>query len=68
MMSMKLLGRKDPQGYYVIPAKRKALEYLKTTEAVIIEEAGNLVFFKTKSRSLAKKIASKLQEQGLLAI
>ncbi|RLE80120.1 MAG: hypothetical protein DRJ36_02575 [Thermoprotei archaeon] len=63
---MELLWRRDPQGYYVIPAKRDALKVLKISKDIIVEEAGTLVFIKTRSRRLAKRIVLRLEKLGLL--
>ncbi len=62
-----LLSRRDPMGYYVLLAKREALELLKDM-GVEVEEAGELVVVKTRSRSLARKTAKILAEKKLLVL
>ncbi len=59
------LGKRDPQGYFVILAKKDSKEILP--KEAIVEEEGELVIIRVKSRSIAKKIFKKLKEKGLLA-
>ncbi|RLE88731.1 MAG: hypothetical protein DRJ96_03205 [Thermoprotei archaeon] len=60
-MSVEELKRRDPEGYYVVTVKRGELSRLgRLVQGVRIEEAGELVIIRTKSRSLAKLILRKL--------
>jgi len=60
-MSMEELRRRDPEGYYVIMVERGELSRLgRLVRCVRIEEAGELVIIRTKSRSLAKLMLRKL--------
>ncbi|RLF05892.1 MAG: hypothetical protein DRK00_03235 [Thermoprotei archaeon] len=60
-MSVEELRRRDPEGYYVITVKRGELDRLgEIIERVKVEEAGELVFIRTRSRSIAKLILRKL--------
>jgi len=65
---MSELGKRDPQGYYVIPADKKAIEYVKNLPNVLIEDIGEVLLIKTKSRSTAMKILRKLKHKGYLRI
>lgn len=60
-----MLGKRDPQGYFVIVAKRDALNLLP--KGVLTEEVGDEVIIRVKSRSLALKLLKKLKKEGLLA-
>ncbi len=64
-----LFRRKDPWGYYVIPAKRDALSELPSDllKALNIEDAGDVILLRTRSRALARKIALILLRKSLLA-
>ena len=64
-----LLRRRDPWGYYVIPAKRDALKKLPSNllETLNIEDAGDVILLRTRSRALARKIAGILSRKRLLA-
>ena len=59
-----MLGKRDPQGYFVIVAKKEALDLLPKEASV--EEAGDSIIIKIKSRSLAQKLLKRLQKEGLL--
>lgn len=63
-----ILSRKDPYGYYVIPADRKAVEELKHRygSSLFVEETSDVVFVRVSSRSLAEKIARFLLNKGML--
>jgi len=61
-----IVSRRDPQGYYVIPAKREALEVLKDLRDLEAEEAGTHVILRTKSRRRAEEVARILLRRGLL--
>ncbi len=63
-----ILSRRAPDGSYVILAKSEALPLIEQ-EQVEIEVLGkNLVAVKTKSRSLAEKLARRLARKKLLAM
>lgn len=53
------LGTPDPMGYYVLVFKKEVLSRLKEMNNVLIEEVGDIVFVRVKSRSLAKKLIRK---------
>ncbi len=59
-----MLGKRDPQGYFVIVAKKEALGLLP--KEALIEEVGDNIIIRVKSRSLAQKLLKKLQREGLL--
>ena len=66
-----ILSRKDPHGYYVIPMKEEALEAVKhylSRPGVIIVEYNDVILLKTRSRSLADRVARLLARRGLLAV
>ncbi len=62
------LSKKSPEGYYVIPvpARSEAKSLLEKYSGVVVEEAGTLLFVKTRSRSMAEKILRKLYIRGLI--
>jgi hypothetical protein len=62
------ISRKDPQGYYVIPAKKEALEILRETDDINIEEGGDYIIIRTKSRREAERILKALAKRGLLEL
>ncbi len=65
-----ILSRRDPHGYYVIPAKEEALPILSrfaTRPGVILVEYSDMVILKTRSRSLAERVARILAREGLIA-
>ena len=59
------LGKRDPEGYYVILAKPEAEELLKGFDALI--ERGPVLVVRTKSRSAAARILAVLRARGMLA-
>ncbi|QOJ79010.1 hypothetical protein IG193_00650 [Infirmifilum lucidum] len=59
------LGRRDPEGYYVIAAKAGAVNLLPP--GVEYSVAGDRVIIRVKSRSQAVRILKLLHEKGLLA-
>ena len=61
-----ILSRRDPRGYYVIPADKKCVELLEKFKGIELEEAGDTVFIKTKSRSIAEKVARMLIQRNML--
>lgn len=69
---LKLIGKRDPSGYFVIPARQQALEILdkivEDPSNVIVEDVGGgMIFLKTKSRTLAQKLLKILENRGLTA-
>uniref|UniRef100_A0A7C3SKF7 Uncharacterized protein n=1 Tax=Thermofilum pendens TaxID=2269 RepID=A0A7C3SKF7_THEPE len=61
-----LLRRRDPQGYYVLAAKREALELLEKL-GVSVEDAGSFLLVRVRSRSLAQRVCEMLLRKGLLS-
>ncbi len=63
--SVLMLGRRDPQGYYVIIADKRAVRLLRGN--VEVEElGGDLVVIRVKSRSKALRIYRRLRSLGIL--
>jgi hypothetical protein len=65
-----LLSRRDPHGYYVIPARpeaRSIVEGLAGGEAIIVD-AADVILVKVRSRSTASKILRVLNRKGLIAL
>lgn len=60
------LSKRDPRGYYIIPATKGCEELLTNISGIELEEAGNTVFIKTKSRSTAEKILRILIKRNYL--
>lgn len=60
------VGRRDPQGFYVVIAKREALSAIAGLEGVVAEGVGDTVVLKTKSRRIALKLHTLLSSKGLL--
>ncbi len=58
------LGKRDPEGYFVIVASKEAKDFLP--EGVKVEEVGDEIIIRTKSRSLAMRIVKELRRKGLL--
>ncbi|MDK6029116.1 hypothetical protein QPL79_07050 [Ignisphaera sp. 4213-co] len=51
------LSRKDPRGNYVIPADKNCVDIINRFNNFIeVEEAGNTILIKTRSRRIAEKI------------
>ncbi len=62
-----ILSRRDPQGYYVIPLDSSKLQVVvEDTSDIIVEEAGDIVFVRVKSRSRAERIIEKALRVGAL--
>lgn len=63
-----VLSRKDPRGYYVIVADRRALNEIREliSSVVDLEEAGDVVFIRVASRSIAEKMIRTIAPKGLL--
>ncbi len=67
MSTTDILSRKDPNGYYVILAKRSALDLVSSLSLpVIAQDEGRYVVFKTRSRSIAKKLVEQLKKVNAL--
>lgn len=69
---LKLIGKRDPNGYFVIPARQQALKVLdkivEDRSNIIVEDVGGgIIFLKTKSRTLAQKLLKILENCGLTA-
>ena len=65
-----LLSRRDPHGYYVIPARPEArgiVEGLSGGEAIIVD-AADVILVKVRSRSTASKILRVLNRKRLLVL
>ncbi len=63
-----ILSRRAPDGSYIILARSEALPLLERERVEIEVLSKNLVAVKTRSRSLAEKLARKLSKKGLLAM
>lgn len=63
-----ILSKRTPDGYYLIPADRKGLVAIRTRFSVNfeIEELGDVVVVKVKSRNIAEKITRYLVLKGLV--
>ncbi len=65
-----LLSRRDPHGYYVIPASpeaRKVVEGIAGSEAIIVD-AADVILVKVRSRSTAVKLLRVLNRRRLLRL
>ncbi len=65
-----ILSRRDPHGYYVIPALAEAADEFEKLgiDGVKIDFAGDTVFIKVRSRNAVSKIVRHLARLNLLAI
>ena len=62
-----ILSRKDPQGYYVIVAEVSARDLVKEWEKdVRIEEVGDRLIIRTRSRRIAERLARRLASRNML--
>lgn len=56
-----LLSKRDPHGYYVVPVARHYVDELKKLvekmKDVVVEDAGDVVIVRVRSRSVAARIA-----------
>jgi len=69
---LKLIGKRDPSGYFIIPARQQALEVLdkiisSQSDIVVEDVGGGIIFLKTKSRTIAQKLLKMLESRGLTA-
>ncbi len=68
------LSRRDPKGYYVIPAKMIALndhtltKLIRDSGAIVEPGGGDIIFIKVKSRSKASRLVRYLMLSKLLAM
>ncbi|MEB3862089.1 MAG: hypothetical protein GSR84_07715 [Desulfurococcales archaeon] len=65
-VTREILSRRDPHGYYVIPAKEEARS-LARGPGIIVIDVGDGILIKTRSRSQAIKLLRLLHRRGLLA-
>ncbi len=65
-----ILSRRDPSGMYVILADAKAKELVEEFRGwgVVYDEVGDTIIVRTKSRSVAEKLAKALARRGLLKV
>ncbi len=61
-----ILSRRDPEGYYVIVAKKGFEKYISGNIRVI--HLGDKVIIRTKSRRLAQKILNDGFRKGLIIL
>ncbi len=53
------LGKPDPNGYYVLIFNRKVLDEIKSINGILVEEYGDIIIVRLKSRALAKRLLVK---------
>lgn len=63
---MMKLGKPDPEGYYIIIAKKEAKNIINKYGDIIIESHGEEIIIKTKSRSTGKHILRRLSQLKLI--
>ena len=51
-----MLGPKDPEGYYVVLLKKQCIDRIKIEGEDKIEQLGDTIIFKTRSRRKALKV------------
>ncbi len=56
------IGKPDPNGYYVLVFRREVLDRFSKNNEYFIEEYGDLVIVRVKSRSEALKLLKKYRE------
>jgi len=61
------IGRRDPEGYFVVVAMRGIEEFFRDFGDIKVEVSGDKVIIKTKSRHIALKILE-LAEKKKLAL
>ncbi len=67
MSTTDILSRKDPNGYYIILAKKNALDVVSSLSLpVIAQDEGRYIVLKTRSRSVAKKLVEQLKKVNAL--
>jgi len=57
-----ILGKRDPDGYYVLAFKKDVLNKLNEISGVEVEESADIVIVRTKSRKLAKELLHRFRE------
>ncbi len=62
MGEQEYLRRRDPQGYYILLFDAKILDKLRGFKDIIVEEAGDTIIVKVKSRALAKKLIIRFKD------
>ncbi len=60
-----IIRRKDPKGYYIIPAEKGVLKFIKDKD-ILIENLGTYVILRTKSRRVAERLARMFAEKDLI--
>ena len=53
------IGKPDPNGYYVLVFRKDLLDKMDELAEILIEEYGDIVILRLKSRALAKKLLRK---------
>ncbi len=62
-----VISKKDPAGFYVIVADRNALPIVeKYAKDVQVEEYGDSLVIRTKSRRVAEELARRLARKNML--
>ncbi len=63
-----LLSRRTPDGYYLIPLRNTPeARSLAEEHGGVVEEAGDVIYVKLRSRSLAARLVKRAAARGLLA-
>jgi hypothetical protein len=65
-----ILSKPDPQGYYVVPIRRdglKVIEQLVKSAGLLVEEVGDIVLVRTRSRSTASILVKTALKHNILA-
>jgi len=57
-----MLGKRDPEGYYVLAFEKDVLNKLNKLSGVEVEESGDILIVRTKSRKLAKELLHRFKE------
>lgn len=65
-----ILSRRDPHGYYVIPALAEAADEVEKlgVEGVKMDFAGDIVYIKVRSRNAVARIVRHLAKLNMLAL
>jgi len=61
-----ILRRKTPDGYYLLPCRQATINILKDLDGIQVVDVGDKVVVLVKSRSLARRLASRLLARDLL--
>ncbi len=63
-----ILSRRTPDGYYLVPLRNTPeARRLAEEHGGVFEEAGDVLYVKLRSRSLAARLARRAAARGLLA-